>query len=296
MIRSSHRLAAKRAVEHKERELEWHAVQRATRLPARLVFEVVAHDGQEELERPVNSLIWSGLAGGIMITFSLIGMAILRVHLPDVSWRPLVEYFGYSFGFLLVVLGRLQLFTENTITTVVPVYANPTRENLSHMMLLWGVVLGANIFGAAITTAFLTFTSVFGADMHQAMADISLHATEHAPFDAFIKAIPAGVLIAAIVWILPTTTNGFWVVMLFTYLIALCGFTHVVAGSAEVTYLIWNNQLSIWNGFSGFIVPVLIGNVVGGTAIFSFAIWSQIRLETKIPTATTKDDVAAADE
>lgn len=290
MIRSSQRLAAKRAVLDKEREMEWHAVQRATRLPARLVFEVVAHDGQEELERPVNSLIWSGVAGGIMITFSLIGMAILRVHLPDASWRPLVEYFGYSFGFLLVVLGRLQLFTENTITTVVPVYVNPTKENFSRMALLWLVVLGANIFGTSITTAFLTFTTVFGAEMQQAMLDISAHATSHQPFDAFIKAIPAGVLIAAIVWILPTTTNGFWVVMLFTYLIALCGFTHVVAGSAEVAYLIWHGQLGVWEGLTNFIIPVLIGNVVGGTAIFSFAIWSQIRLETQRPASSSNED------
>ena len=267
------------AIENEEKTQERQAVQQASRLPSRLVFEVIARDGEEELERPTSALFWSGVAGGIMISFSLIGMAIFRVYLPDETWRPLVENIGYSFGFLLVILGRLQLFTENTITTVVPVYAKPSFDNFKRMGRLWGLVFGANIVGAIIAAMFILNAGVFDDAMHEALTDISHHATHNPPLAALLKGIPAGILIAAIVWILPTSTNAFWVIITFTYLIALCGFTHVVAGSVEAAYLLFAGEINIWHALFSFLIPVFVGNVLGGTAIFSFTLWSQVRKE-----------------
>lgn len=271
----SNRVALEKEMKIKERQ----TVQQASRLPSRLVFEIIARDGEEELERPVSALIWSGIAGGIMISFSLIGMAVFRVHLPDEAWRPLIENIGYSFGFLLVILGRLQLFTENTMTTVVPVYSNPSLKNFLGLGRLWGLVFGANTVGAFISALVILNAGIFDNAVNKEIADISLHATHNPPFTAFVRGIPAGILIAAIVWILPTATSAFWVILSFTYLIALCGFTHVVAGSVEVAYLVFAEKTNLADAVFGFILPVLIGNVVGGTAIFSFAIWSQVRAE-----------------
>ena len=86
-----------------------------------VIYEVVRRLGDEEMERPAISLWWSGVAAGLSISFSLLAQAILQSHLPDAPWRPLVSGFGYSVGFLMVVLGRQQLFTESTITAVLPV-------------------------------------------------------------------------------------------------------------------------------------------------------------------------------
>ncbi len=46
--------------------------------------------------------------------------------LPDAKWRPLVDSLGYSLGFLFVILGRQQLFTENTLTAILPLARRPT--------------------------------------------------------------------------------------------------------------------------------------------------------------------------
>ena len=72
------------------------------------------------MARPALSLWWSGVAAGLSISFSLLAQAILATHLPDASWRELVIALGYPVGFLMVVLSRQQLFTENTITVVSP--------------------------------------------------------------------------------------------------------------------------------------------------------------------------------
>ena len=87
---------------------------------AHIVYKAVLKEGEDELERSVSALAWSGLAAGLSMGFSLVSEGLLRSHLPDAPWRPLITKLGYSVGFLIVVLGRQQLFTENTLTAILP--------------------------------------------------------------------------------------------------------------------------------------------------------------------------------
>jgi formate-nitrite transporter family protein len=257
------------------------SVDEASRLSARLIYEVIRRDGADEMTRPKTSLIFSGLAAGILIAFSIIGMAIFRAHLPDTPWRPLLESFGYSLGFLLVIKGRMQLFTENTITTVLPLMANPCRVYFLMTARLWGMVLTANVVGAFIAGTFMFYTPTFGAEVKGAMQAISEHAVLHPPIEGFFKALPAGVIIAAIVWMLPTTPNNpFFIIVTFTWLIAVGGFTHIIAGSVEMAYLVVNGTIGFLEAIK-FFVPVLLGNVVGGTAVFTLITWAQVAAEVE---------------
>ncbi|MEO0361377.1 MAG: formate/nitrite transporter family protein, partial [Pseudomonadota bacterium] len=73
-----------------------------------LVFEVIRREGEEELRRPLRSLIWAGIAAGLAISVSCIAEAMLARRLPDAPWAELIADMGYSLGFILVILGRLQ--------------------------------------------------------------------------------------------------------------------------------------------------------------------------------------------
>ncbi|MBM7069915.1 formate/nitrite transporter family protein [Actibacterium sp. 188UL27-1] len=266
------------ALIEEERELE--AVEEATGLSPRLIFETIRRHGEEELRRPIRTLFWSGIAAGILISFSVLGEAFLRAHLPDADWRYVVENLGYSLGFLLVILGRMQLFTENTITTVVPVILDPCRSTWAQMGTLWAVVLAANIIGAFLMATFLIYTPVLTPDLKNVVGELSRHATGMPPLDGFVRGIPAGILIAAIVWMLPTAQNNeVWVIVLFTWLIALGDFTHIIAGSVEMAILMVQGQLPLGDAVFRFFLPVLAGNVVGGTAVFTMMTYAQIRPE-----------------
>ncbi len=269
-----------------ERELEEKAeeksVEEAAKLTSKLVYEVIRRDGEEELARPWRSLVWSGIGAGILISFSVLAEAILRTYLPDAPPSYLIENIGYTFGFLLVILGRMQLFTENTITTVLPLMVDFSGKMVLRIARLWGIVLGANVVGAFGIAAVYAFTPAIPPEILPAFTELSHHATGMPPLQGFARGIPAGILVAAIVWMLPQTDNAFFTIFAFTWLIAAGDFTHIVAGSVEMAFLIWIGELGAVGAIFGFFLPVFLGNVVGGTVIFAMLAWGQVKDEIRI--------------
>jgi formate/nitrite transporter FocA (FNT family) len=245
-----------------------------------VIYEVVRRLGDEEMARPAASLWWSGLAAGLSISFSLLAQAILEIHLPDAPWRPLVTGFGYSVGFLMVVLGRQQLFTESTITVVLPVLKDLSAENIARMARLWAIVLVANLIGTLFAALFCTYTPVIPADLLNGMLAIGRHMAQLGWWDMFFRAISSGFLIAAMVWMTPSAENAkVAVITLMTYLIAIGGFTHIIAGSMEIYLLVLAGDWEWWRMIVQFMVPVLLGNIVGGTALFSLISYAQVMQE-----------------
>lgn len=256
------------------------AVREAGSLSPKLIFESVRRNGQEELERPKRALMFSGIAAGILISFSVLGEALLRARLPEGDWVYVFENMGYTFGFLLVILGRMQLFTENTITTVAPVLVTRSWHVAGQMAALWAIVLAANVVGAFMVAGFLAYAPVLEPEIAAAFTELSRHATGMAPMEGLLRGIPAGVLIAALVWMLPTAKgNEVPLIFLFTWLIALGDFTHIVAGSVEMAYLMVQGMLPLGQAAFGFFIPVFLGNVIGGTVIFTLLTWAQIAPE-----------------
>ncbi len=250
------------------------------KLRAPMIYEVLRREGEEEMSRPLPSLWWSGVAAGLSISFSLLSQAILQAHLPDQPWRPLVSDLGYSVGFLIVVLAQQQLFTENTITVVLPVAASPTLANFGRLGRMWAVVLSANIAGTLFAALFCCFTPVLTPDIRAVMFDISRHAVQAGPVDLFFRGISAGFLIAAMVWLIPSAESAkFLVITLMTYLIAVGGFSHIVAGSFEALMLVVTAQLDVWRAIGLFAVPTLLGNIVGGTVLFTLISHVQVAPE-----------------
>jgi formate/nitrite transporter FocA (FNT family) len=264
----------------KEKREDEQSMQDAAKLAPRLIYEVIRRDGEEELERPTRSLIWSGIAAGIMISFSVLGEAIFRTYLPDAPSSYLIENLGYSLGFMLVILGRMQLFTENTITTVLPLMSDPRPVMFGRVCRLWGIVLAANVVGALAIATLYAHTPAIPSEVMPAMMSLSEHAVGMPAGESSVRAIPAGILVAAIVWMLPQVENAaFFVILTFTWLIAAGDFTHVVAGSVEMALLAVTGNLGFVDAVFGFFLPVLFGNIVGGTVIFTLMAWGQVRDE-----------------
>jgi formate/nitrite transporter FocA (FNT family) len=269
----------------KERETELspsevREVEEHTLLPVPFVYQTVRQEGERELGRPPSALWWSGLTAGMLIGLSVFGEAVLHVHLPEAPWRPLVESFGYCFGFLIVILSRHQLFTENTITPILPLMVRRTWPCLLSVARLWSIVAVANLVGAFAFAAFWSLPDVAGETTSAAMLAIGRHTMENGWLEMLYRAIPAGFLMASLVWMMPSAGGAkFWIIILMTYLIAVGDFTHIVAGGVEILLLVLAGEVSPLDFAVRFGIPVFIGNVVGGTGLFSLIVYAQVRQE-----------------
>lgn len=252
------------------------------RIPLRapVIYEVVRQQGIEEMERPNSSLLWSGVAAGLAISASVTSKGALEYLLGDMPGGKVISNFGYTVGFLLVIVGRFQLFTENTITVILPLLAKFTPKTLASAVRVWSVVLVANLIGTAIVAALSIYVGLLPPGVLEGSLKVSRHLAEYSAWQNLIYGAPSGFLIAGLVWANANTEgSGFWMIVVVTYVIALCGFTHVVAGSTEYFMLMMNGEMSLLNGFGVGILPTLVGNIIGGTGLFAFIAYAQVREE-----------------
>lgn len=264
----------------KQEKREKRQVEERSGLRTPVIYEIVRKRGDEEMARPATSLWWSGVAAGLSMSFSLLTQAILLTHLPDAPWRSLAVSAGYPVGFLIVILGRQQLFTENTITAVLPVMKAFTVRNVGRLLRMWAIVWVANTVGTLFAAYFCTLTPVITPELRDGMLQLSGEVMKNGWAEMFFRAISAGFLVAATVWLIPSAeTAQFWVISLFTFLIGAGGFAHIVAGSVETFMLIANGRLDALSMIVDFVIPTLLGNIVGGTALFALIAYAQVMEE-----------------
>ncbi|MEE7530669.1 formate/nitrite transporter family protein [Klebsiella huaxiensis] len=245
---------------------------------AMATHEVIRQEGEKELERDAMALLWSAIAAGLSMGASLVAKGIFHVHLSELPGGFLLENLGYSFGFIIVILARQQLFTENTVTAVLPIMHKPTMGNIGLLLRLWGVVLVGNLIGTAIAAWAFDVMPIFDDPTRDAFRTISLKVMENPPLEMFANAIISGWLVATMVWMFPAAGSAkIVVIILMTWLIALADTTHIVVGSVEIFYLVFDGAIS-WQDFIWpFALPTLAGNICGGTFIFALLSHAQIR-------------------
>ncbi len=254
--------------------------QEGKNLPSRAMetHEHIRHDGEKELERDAMALLWSAIAAGLSMGASMLVKGMLHVHLTGVPAAFLLESLGYTVGFIIVILARQQLFTENTVTAVLPFMHKPTRGNFMLLLRLWSVVLLGNLVGTALAALAFNFMPVFDEPTRSAFSEMGTAVMENSPVEMFTKAIVSGWLVATMVWMLPAAGSAkILVIVLMTWLIAVADTTHIVVGSVEIFYLIFNGETPWYSFIWPFALPTLAGNIIGGTFIFALISHAQIR-------------------
>jgi formate/nitrite transporter FocA (FNT family) len=240
---------------------------------AAVVYEAIRTEGNDELARSTSALAWSGLAAGLSMGFSLVAQGLLRAHLPDGAWTALLWRFGYTMGFLVVVLGRQQLFTENTLTAIIPLLAprtagEPRRATVVQVARLWGVVLASNLVGALVFAWAVARTDAFSPEVRRAFDQICTEAMRASAGSNVLRGVFAGWLIALMVWLLPVArASRVTVIVLITYVVGLGELTHVIAGAVEVFYLPFRGAAGLGTVLGRYVGPALVGNVIGGVTL-----------------------------
>ncbi len=255
---------------------EQQEVGQRSNVSATVVHETVRLEGERELERTLVALICSSFAAGLAMGLSLVAKGLFHTYLPATEWRPLVENLGYSLGFLIVVLGRQQLFTENTLTVILPLLSHPDLGTFLKVGRLWIIVLLGNFLGAFLFAWLVTHTPVFSPRVQQSFTMLTLQSMQGNGISFIIKGIFAGWLIALMVWLLPAAeATRLHIIIILTYIVGVGEFAHIIVDTVNASYLL-NLGLISWAGALGVLLPTLLGNIIGGVTLVAILNYGQV--------------------
>lgn len=236
------------------------------------IFQRLVHTADEEFSRPTRQLFLSGLAAGPAISFSFIGSAMLAGQTGSIALGHLM----YPLGFLIVVVGRYQLFTENTLTPVTLVL---TRiASLPLLLKVWGVVLAANVLGAALMALLLATTNVLPPEAAQAAGMLGTHFLGFSFGTVFWKGVLAGAVVAGMVWLnhaVRSDTARVLIIFLLIYPVAAMELAHCIVGTAEGIYVVFLGKATLGAFLGNFFVPAVLGNTAGGVVLVAILNYAQ---------------------
>jgi formate/nitrite transporter FocA (FNT family) len=228
------------------------------------VFQRIIAAADEEMGTGTRELFFSGLAGGFAITVTFVALASMTAKTDD----PLLSVLLYPLGFVYIILGGYQLYTENTLPPVALVLER--LASVPALLRTWVVVLAGNFAGGAFGALILAYTGVFEPATAAAAIEVSEKGLQQGWWDLFFKGGFAGLIVAGVVWLdyaARDTITRFVVVYVAFLLIPLGDLFHVVVSFTELTYLVFLGRAELVAGLGGFVLPVLLGNTIGGVLL-----------------------------
>lgn len=247
-----------------------------SRPSAEEIFKQVATNARQELQRPSIALALSGFGAGVFMGLSALGTAIgLRLMGPS-PFAQIVSRMFYPIGFIVVILGRSQLFTENTLYPVALVLAE--RRQFWNTMRLWSVVLPANVLGAFAFGCLASYTSAFDPATVEKIRQLGSAALAHPSTQIFWSGVIGGWIIALAAWLVSgshSITGSVMVIWMLTFLVGLGNFAHSVATTCEVFVTVMLNQAP-WSEFPRWFGPAVAGNICGGVILVTILEYGQV--------------------
>jgi formate/nitrite transporter FocA (FNT family) len=245
------------------------------------IYEQVAKNARQELGRSSVSLAISGLAGGIFMGLSALGDAMAIALLTPAGGTPtnttlFIGKMFYPLGFIVVILGRSQLFTENTLYPVALVLAE--KNHFWNTIRLWAVVLPANVLGAFAFAVLATRTHAMPGPAVQALSQLGLEAAHHPVSTIFWSGVMGGWIIATVAWLVSgshSITGSVMVIWMLAFVVGIGSFAHSIAASGEVFAPILIG-MAPWSTFPHWFLPAVAGNICGGVGMVTLLEYGQV--------------------
>lgn len=246
-----------------------------SRPSAQEIYNQVAKNAKEELKRSTAALAISGLTGGIFMGLSALGVGIALAHLGGGPKAFILSRMFYPLGFIVVILGRSQLFTENTLYPVALVLTEPRQ--IWNTLRLWATVLPANVCGALVFAMLAGLTQAISPEIVQAMAGLGVDAVHHPATTIFWSGVVGGWIIATAAWLVSgshSITGSVMIIWALTFVVGLGNFAHCIATSGEILIAVLTHQLP-WSAYPQWFGPAVAGNICGGVVMVTLLEYGQ---------------------
>ena len=241
------------------------------------IYARAREEGRRRLARPVLELAATALVGGFDVAFGVVALGLAAGAVAG-SVRPelahLVGALAFGIGFVFVVVGKSELFTENFL---VPVAGLDRRSRASWLKLgeLWSGALVLNLVGGVTLALIVTSKGVLPRGSQGELARLAERITSHSWTAELVSALVAGALMTLMTWFVEgaAETTGVRVVMSWIAgtLIALGTFNHAIVSTIELVFgMRYGAAVSIGDLFRNLGLAVG-GNLVGGLMLVTFA-------------------------
>ena len=251
----------------------------STRRSAHEIFQKVEENAHDELRRSSRALAFSGVAGGMGMRLTGLAVASVQYVLGQGPWQDFVALLFYPAGFIAIIIGRAQLFTENTLFPVALILSE--RRHIANTFRLWAVVFVSNIVGAMLF-AFVTMkTGALPYEFGIRLAALGMRSVAGDGSHIFWSGVIGGWIIALMAW---TVTASHWtigqiaVTWMLTAIVGLGHFAHCIATSGEILSAVFTSQVSPGT-YAHWLLFATLGNMLGGVTFVTLLNFGQVKAE-----------------
>jgi formate-nitrite transporter family protein len=241
------------------------------------IYEQVSRNARHELDRAALGLAISGLAGGMTMGLTALSTSIVIATLGPSPAARFIADLLYPIGFIAVILGRAQLFTENTLYPVALMLAE--RRHGWRTLRLWAIVFPSNVAGAFLFALLAVKTGALRPEFVAAMTHLGVEAAGVAATHVFWSGVIGGWIIALVAWLVSgshSITGSVMLIGLLTFVVGLGGFAHCIATSGEILAAILDHQLAASRYFA-WLAPATLGNICGGVLLVTLLEYGQVK-------------------
>lgn len=211
----------------------------------------------------------------------LTGLAVASVQnvLGDGAWQNFVSLLFYPAGFIAIIIGRAQLFTENTLFPIALILSE--RKHFGNTLRLWVVVFVSNIAGAMLFAVVAMKTGALQYELGTRLAALGMRSVGGSGSEIFWSGVIGGWIIALMAW---TVTASHWtigqivVTWLLTAIVGLGHFAHCIATSGEILSAVFTGQVAL-GAYAHWLLFATLGNAVGGVTFVTLLNFGQVKAE-----------------
>ena len=266
-----------------------------SRPSAEEIYQQVSRNARQELKRSSTALAISAFGGGVFMGLSALGTAMALALLPAGPKTEIVSRMFYPLGFIVVIIGRSQLFTENTLYPVALVLSE--KKEFWNTLRLWSVVLPGNVLGAFAFASLAALTEALSPGIVQALAGLGLQALAHPASTIFWSGVMGGWIIALAAWLVSgshSITGSVAVIWMLTFIVGLGNFAHCIATSGEILVAVLTHQAS-WQAYPHWFLYAVLGNICGGVGMVTILEYGQVVSDRPELRQTLSERPSAAD-
>jgi formate/nitrite transporter FocA (FNT family) len=249
----------------------------SSRPNASQIYAATVCTGEQELKRSSLGLAVSGLSAGLGMGLTGLGSAVILAAVGEHPWAHLLGSLLYPLGFIAVIVGRAQLYTENTLFPVLVVLDQ--RRHLLNTLRLWAVVFTANVVGALLFAALVVQTQAVPAPVIAALGRLGTHAVAGGFGHLFWAAVAGGWIIALMAWLVTAShaspIGQVTLVYLTTFVVGAAQLAHCIAGSGEALCALLLGQVSAVD-YLQWLAAAALGNTVGGVVMVAMLNYGQV--------------------